>query len=243
MHQLDASTLLAVWEQGCLLSQSTRSVQRALLLLSAACDESAATIAALPIGRRDARLLKLRQLTFGAQLTALAACPACNDRLELVLSVGDLLLTTADAQPQSYTLVIEDYELCYRLPTSADLLAVMDTLTPSALLAGCLLESRHFGAPVALELIPERILAGLNADMVEHDPQADMQFSLTCPACSHAWTTTFDIVTYFWYEIDAWAERTLHEIHSLATAYGWLEIEILALTPQRRQRYLELVNR
>jgi hypothetical protein len=34
----------------------------------------------------------------------------------------------------------------------------------------------------------------------------------------------------------------LREVHVLASANGWSEAEILALSPQRRQRYLEIVT-
>jgi hypothetical protein len=34
----------------------------------------------------------------------------------------------------------------------------------------------------------------------------------------------------------------LRDVHELASAYGWRESEILALSPQRRQAYLELVR-
>jgi hypothetical protein len=32
-------------------------------------------------------------------------------------------------------------------------------------------------------------------------------------------------------------------VHSLASAYGWSEAEIVRMSPMRRQRYLELVSR
>jgi hypothetical protein len=78
--------------------------------------------------------------------------------------------------------------------------------------------------------------------MAEIDPQSDMQIALTCPACSQQWSAPFDIVSYLWIEINAWAVRLLHDIHRLATAYGWREADILALSPMRRQFYLELIG-
>ena len=41
---------------------------------------------------------------------------------------------------------------------------------------------------------------------------------------------------------DAWALRTLAEVHRLASAYGWREQDILALSPARRQLYLGMVG-
>ena len=66
--------------------------------------------------------------------------------------------------------------------------------------------------------------------------------ALYCPECGHRWHATFDIVSFFWSEIDAWAYRTLHQVHRLASAYGWREADILAMSPWRRQFYLSLQN-
>jgi hypothetical protein len=52
----------------------------------------------------------------------------------------------------------------------------------------------------------------------------------------------FDIASYFWDEINAWANRILREVHILASRYGWSERDILALSPWRRQFYLDMVN-
>ena len=38
----------------------------------------------------------------------------------------------------------------------------------------------------------------------------------------------------------AWARRTLRDVHVLARAYGWREADVLALSPTRRQIYVEL---
>ncbi len=65
---------------------------------------------------------------------------------------------------------------------------------------------------------------------------------MECPTCDHAWDEIFDIVSFFWAELDAWAHRVLHDVHVLARAYAWSEAEILALPPLRRQYYLELVQ-
>ena len=38
------------------------------------------------------------------------------------------------------------------------------------------------------------------------------------------------------------AGALLHEVHRLASAYGWSEAQILALSPARRAQYLALVE-
>jgi hypothetical protein len=78
--------------------------------------------------------------------------------------------------------------------------------------------------------------------MAQADPQAEVQLALTCPACQHEWLATFDILSFFWIEINAWALRLLQEVHRLASAYGWRETDILGLSSWRRQFYLEMIG-
>ena len=66
--------------------------------------------------------------------------------------------------------------------------------------------------------------------------------ALACPACGHRWQSVFDIAAFLWREIDAWAQRTLRDVHALARGYGWHESDILALTATRRQIYLEMIR-
>ena len=57
-----------------------------------------------------------------------------------------------------------------------------------------------------------------------------------------SWQLTLDIVSFLWSEISSLAKRHLREVHTLAWAYGWSEADILAMSPARRQFYLESVS-
>jgi hypothetical protein len=94
---------------------------------------------------------------------------------------------------------------------------------------------------VAAEL-PAEVETAIAQRLAEADAGAEMQLALACPNCRHAWQTPFDIVSYLWAEIEAWARRLLDEVHVLASAYSWPEREILGLTPWRRRAYLELIQ-
>jgi hypothetical protein len=78
--------------------------------------------------------------------------------------------------------------------------------------------------------------------MSNADPMADIHLALNCPSCEHKWMAPFDIVAFLWREISAAARRLLREVHTLASAYGWTESEILALSPVRRRAYLEMIG-
>ena len=61
-----------------------------------------------------------------------------------------------------------------------------------------------------------------------------------CPGCGHDWQPVFDIARFLWQELHAWALHMLREVDTLAASYHWAEADILALSPRRRQAYLEL---
>jgi hypothetical protein len=228
------SELLAAWERG--LGQP--STPRALALLGAGWPETpAGELARLSIGRRDARLLELREHAFGAAVVAVATCPACAERLELSFDVAEV--RTADpglAVPLE--LRASGYELRFRLPDSGDLLAGG---TATALLERCLLAAERDGLPAVAAELPAEVVELVEARMAEADPQADIRLALTCPACEHGWEAAFDVAAFLWSEVDAWARRTLWQVHLLARAYGWPEADVLALSPGRREFYLEAV--
>jgi len=254
VRPLSALELLGVWEQG--LAQPAG--QRALTLLAAACPEtSPSALAELSIGQRDTHLLTLREWTFGSHLVSLATCPGCGQRLELAFNVADIQVETP-TQPSPYqgegkegiealSLTVAGYEVNFRLPNSLDLIAIANYEDAGAakqvLLERCLLAIRHDGEKQSVDQLPANVVAAVAEQMAHSDPQADVQLDLTCPDCSHQWPAVFDILSFFWREINTWAHRTLADVHRLASAYGWREVDILAISPWRRQYYLELVGR
>jgi T4 bacteriophage base plate protein len=240
MRALSAGELLTVWEKG-LMQQP---VKQALDLLTAACPEiPPPQLAQLSIGQRDALLLTLREWTFGSQIQSLATCGKCGEHLELNFSVADIC-TSSPTPSETFSLQVAGWEIEFRLPNSLDLMAIASLHTqPCTLLERCLLQVREQEEIQPVEKLPTEIASTVVTQMAKLDPQADVQLKLCCPACSHQWLSTFDIVTFFWSEIHAWAVRTLREVHILASAYGWGEAEILAMTPYRRQLYLEMVGR
>lgn len=242
MRELSASKLLCVWEQT--LGQS--NVERALALLAAACPEQTREeLARLSIGRRDRLLLTLREWTFGSRLLGRVPCEKCSEPLELSFNVSDICAPETEGA-DSLALKLDGYEVQFRLPDSRDLSAVQQSVDVSSgedvLLSRCLLSVTKAGTERAPADLPERLREAVAKRMAEADPQADVQLQLSCPACGHRWLAAFDIVSYFWSEINAWAYRILGEVHKLAAAYGWREEEILAMTPRRRHIYLEMVG-
>ncbi len=74
------------------------------------------------------------------------------------------------------------------------------------------------------------------------DPLAEVRLDFKCPACGETFAESLDLATFLWSELEARAERLLLDVHLLAREYGWSEAEVLALSPVRRNFYLEMVE-
>jgi hypothetical protein len=248
MHMPSASELISVWERGLQLEPA----QRGLLLLAVIFPQDrVADLAQLSIGTRDAHLLALRGALFGEQLASLAACPQCGVQLELDLSLDQIRAPAAGQSngAVAITVAAAGHRLRCRLPNSADLLAIRGINEPAAarqaLLERCLIAGQEVGSDqpaMTLAQLPDHVVAAALARMAEADPQGDIQLAISCPNCAHRWSVQFDIVSFLWDEISTWAQHILREVHTLAWAYGWHEADILAMSAQRRQTYLQMLG-
>ncbi|MGG6266463.1 phage baseplate protein [Leptolyngbya sp. AN10] len=244
MRSLSAQQIIQVWELG----QRQHFLDRAITMLSMACPEQTTSeLAALSIGQRDAYLLRLRELTFGNQMTSLTACPHCQEKLESTLNVSNFRIVELQrSQPQVYRCRIDSYELQFRLANSWDLAAIAgqkDAMQAKTILEQrCLLQANLDGQLVNYDQLPTGVIEQFGETLSDYDPQAEILLSFDCPACGHQWNLLFDIVAFFWTELTVQAKRLLHEVHVLARFYGWREIDILSMTTARRQLYLGLVS-
>lgn len=236
MRVLGAAELLSLWERG----MPRHMLDRAALLTAAAHpDWPADAIADLPLGAIGTSLLRLRAANFGPHIEAHADCRHCGQRLAFSLDVARLLQGVPpedDAPPCPPTAAVAGLQV--RAPSLRDLAAVAD-LPPGAaaqaLLARCTLTGHSAALDMTARAQVEDALEAL-------DPQADLAFTLNCVACGQEDMAQLDMPTLLWDEITARAGLLLHDVHSLASAYGWSEAQILALSPARRAHYLALVE-
>jgi hypothetical protein len=203
--------------------------------LSAALPElPPASLADWPLGRRNQALVELHCRCFGEVLHGWSACVSCHEKMELEV-YGSALLR----QKYGGVWQIAFCGKSFRLPSSRDLAAIAaETDSHAAVL--CLLERcRESDAecPNWTEDDVERI----GEQMALADPLAEIRVELRCPVCGHESVETLDIVSFIWEEIEARAKRLLWEVHSIASVYGWNEAEVLSLSAQRRNHYLNMV--
>lgn len=240
MSALQSADLVRIWEQG----WGRGPIGRTLTILGAALPErSPDQLADLSLGARDAALLRLRQQLFGPALAGYAECPQCGERLEYSLDTGALLGTAPAAGPPP-ALVVGAVTVHYRLPTTRDLAAAAACSSVDGARRGlvqrCVWQAGQGGELLAPDQLPESVVSALAVQLALADPQAEILLDLACPACSHAWQHLFDIASFLWLEIAAAVRSLLAEVATLARTYGWSEADILAMSPLRRQFYLDL---
>jgi hypothetical protein len=233
-----------VWERGRRLSAPDRAQA---LLATADPETPPAMLAELGIGERDRRLMLLREWAFGDEVGGLAECPHCGGELEFDFRLDDVRTAPGGDWAARHSILVDGLEVTFRCAVVGDLSALAALADREAarrrLLERCVLRVTRDGQEMPIAEVPEQVLKIVSGEMALLDEQADVELALCCVTCGHHWTTTFDIVSFFWAEVHGWAARLLQEVHQLASAYGWRERDILSLSPWRRQAYLEMLER
>jgi hypothetical protein len=226
--------LLSAWENG----YGRPAPDRAVTLAAAASGLPPDHVADLPLGACDRLLLELREQCFGTRLDGLARCPQCGTELDVGLDLDELRagpdgLDGADGgrpvEVAGRTVDVAGRTVTLRALTSRDIGSCGGDR--DRLLARCLVGEP---APPAAE-----VLDAVEARLDALDPQAARTIDLDCPSCRVSWAASVDVTEFVWTEVDRFARRLLHDIHTLATAYGWREADVLAISPARRRFYLQ----
>jgi hypothetical protein len=199
--------------------------------------------AELPVGRCDVLLFELRRSLFGDQLEAVATCPGCAADVEFSVGLDDLTPAAARTITGARTILEEGgYQVECRSPRNADLRALAE-LGREAELADLLercVTAAHGpeGTAVSARELPVAIAEAVATSLAERDPGAHVPLGVRCD-CGTEWVDELDIRSVLWMEVSDWAARTLDDVQQLAHAYGWSEADVLAMTPWRRNWYLE----
>ncbi|HEY2012478.1 MAG TPA: hypothetical protein VGH38_03205 [Bryobacteraceae bacterium] len=233
MRALSSADFLNLWECGFRM----HPVDQGLLALSAAFPETPQeALAAWPLGRRNQALAELRCSCFGAKLEGAVPCPQCGQELEFQMDARALAADTGP--PATEPVVVRGR--AFRLPTSSDVArAAAERDTRAAvlkMLQACSLDGGDASEwqDGEIEEIGERLASA--------DPMAETRLTFLCAVCAHRWEETLDMAAFLWSEVEARARRLLLEIHTLASAYGWTEDQILSVSDRRRAFYLDMVQ-
>lgn len=243
MHPLSAQQALEAWERG----QRYDDLGRALSLLSSALPGFAREqLARLPVGQRDALLIRLQEISFGHEILGFAKCPQCNASLEFALDTRSY--DTANALQRTLTpqsLTLDPYRIRFRVPDSLDLATAGRNQNLEGarriLIDRCVLAAFRGDEAVAPGDLPDDILEQIGDQMEALDPMAELPIDIDCARCGHHWRNLFDIGSLMWDQVSSMAKRLLYDVQALARAYGWGETEILNMSAARRKFYLEQI--
>jgi hypothetical protein len=245
MRSPTAADVVRVWELG----RERATWYRGLLLLAPSYpDRTFRELAALTIGRRNIALFALRERLFGPELSAVVPCPQCGQRLEFAAQVSQLCPhkpaedPAAPAVPE-FGLAVSGTQLRCRCLTSEDLARApaesSGIAANPALLQRTVLEARSDGAEIPARSLDEAVLGAIGEAVIENDPACELTIAVDCADCGYTWSAPLDPVSYLWTEIANAAQRLLNDVHLLASAYGWREPDILAMSAARRKFYIE----
>jgi hypothetical protein len=241
MRAVTQSDLLALWESG----RALHPLDWSLLAVNTVLPEiQPDSVADWPIGRRNRALVEMQLAYFGPALRGWTSCRRCADKLEFTLD--GLALTESPLPHQGEPIVVNGRT--FRLPTSRDLARVATEDDPStaavALVEMCRIgeeaETVERRSPAEVDWTQEDLDA-IGDKMALADPLGEIMLHFDCPECGESFDDSLDLPTFLRAEIEGRAKRLLREVHTLASAYGWGEAEILSLNPARRQFYLEMV--
>jgi hypothetical protein len=197
----------------------------------------------LPLGRRDARLLRLRGELAGGTLEATAACPECGGQAEFAVDAEALLGPTGEPAPTEPA-VSDGFVVTWRPPDSSDVAAAAAAGDVAAaervLLERCVTAATGPDGEVAGPDLPPDARAAVSRAMAAADPLAEVLVELGCPSCGASFVADLDVGEFVWAELRARAQRLLGAVDALARAYGWREADVLALSERRRGDYLGL---
>jgi hypothetical protein len=238
-----AADLIEAWERGTMCSVAARG----LVLLRTVRPESEAELADKPVGWIAGELLMLRAAVLGPTLVCLVDCPRCQAITESEIAIDQLIgpreTTVPKPRHETHLLREGDHEIEFRLPTSMDLLALSGDPGAAAhsLARSLIVRATAAGVDVSTEDLPQAVREGLERAVLTQDPLSHIELALTCPACGVEWPEPFDAAEFVWTELSAVVRRLLTEVARLASAFGWREADILAMSVARRQSYLELL--
>jgi hypothetical protein len=225
-----STATLELWEA---LTATTPPARGATVLVARGLAPDAVAAYELPLaaGAREA-LAELRART-GPELDTVLACPVCEALLDVPLPLDGVL---AGSDVDETTQRVGGVEL--RAPTTADVLAALDTPDPAATL-----RARCETWPAGTDPEDDPDLAARVAAAAERlAGAAGVSVRLDCPRCESDVLADVDVVRLLTERVTEQAHAVLTDVATLAVAFGWSEQEVLALSPARFRAYLDLVQ-
>jgi hypothetical protein len=217
----------------------------------------------LLVADRQYLLLKLREITFGdgVQLTVSCPWPHCGEPVDLAFSTRDISIKESGDKGPVYSMELSEkaaYEsdngkhyrkVTFRLPSGGDQESVSPLLDENeagaltALLERCIRGIGPMKNPSKEMIRKLSPLARMEIEkqMAAVAPCVDLDIESDCPECRRRFTVPFDLHDFFFGELRTSLDLLYREVHYLAYHYHWSEQEIMAMTRDKRHKYIEVL--
>jgi hypothetical protein len=212
---------------------------------------------------RQFLLLKLRQITFGDHVQATVQCPweGCRKKVDIDFSLNDIPVRESEDKGPLYTRELspeaalrdehgeQHREVVFRLPNGEDQEAISHRVEEdegdalALLLARCI---RRLGplrdpGPEIIHRLSPLARTEIERYMEVAAPHVDLTLAAHCPECDGGFTVPFDLPRFFLAECQTSRDFLYREVHYLAYHYHWSEQEILALSGEKRRKYIAIL--
>jgi hypothetical protein len=223
----------------------------------------AALVRRLLVADRQYLLLKLREITLGAQVQATICCPwaDCHKKIDIDFSLQDIPVWESQEKGPTYTMELSPEAayrdepgqvyraVTFRLPNGEDQEAVARLVADDAarafaiLLARCIQRVGPWEPPGDAQIRRLSPLAQqeISRQMEAGSPKVELTMEGQCRECGRDFAVPFEPQEFFFNELRASHDLLYREVHYLAYHYHWSEQEILAMPRDKRRRYIEVL--
>ncbi len=239
----------------------TTVLSRCLQRLGSISPVSDDVVRQLLVADRHYLLLKLRQATFGSQVRASLVCPwpDCGERVSVSFSIDEVPVQESTDKGPLYTMTLSEAaagdganaarEISFRLPNGADQeeispwLAQNEAQALALLLVRCIQRIGPLAPPNEEQVtaLSPRARAEIEEQMERLAPRVELAMEATCAECGRLFVAPFDPQRFFFGELRTDGDLLYREVHYLAYHYHWSEHEIMAMTRDKRRRYMEVL--
>jgi hypothetical protein len=141
-------------------------------------------------------------------------------------------------------------EIDFRLPNGGDqeavspLLAHNEAEALSELLHRTVQRIGRFAPPDRAQVmaLSPRARGEIEAEMERVAPKVELTTDTACPECGRSFSTPLDPHRLFFGELRTDSELLYRQVHYLAYHYHWSENEIMAMSRDKRHKYIELLG-
>ena len=217
-------------------------LDQGLLAIHAAFPEARETVADWPLGQRNRALAELHSSYFGHALEGWTSCRQCGEKSDVYID-GRALAEQPQSQHAELIVIHADLRAADEPGPCACRARARRSGGTDAAAVRLLRVCRVDGGDDAEQTWSEEELEQAGEKMAAADPLAEnRRLNFECPVLRSHLPREVSTCRRSVGGAGALARRLVMDVHALASADGWSEREILALSEHRRRLYLEMVS-